>query len=68
MTISDLFRQRKMTAHDLMLGAKYDVDEMFGDGYTAKHPELVAAYIHAASYDLRSMVEHDDREAARCEM
>lgn len=57
----DLFRQAMMTAHDYMVNAKSEIDESFGDGYAAEHPELVAAYMQAAGYDLRTMLEHQGR-------
>lgn len=39
------------TAAVYMRAAKMDIDETFGDGYAAKHPELVAAYMAAATRD-----------------
>jgi hypothetical protein len=49
-----LLRQASMTAHDYMMNAKSDIDEMFGAGYAAKHPELVAAYMQTAARDLHT--------------
>lgn len=46
-----MLRQAKMTAHDYMLAAKTDIDEIWGDGYAAQHPELVAAYMQTAAMD-----------------
>ena len=46
-----LFKQAPMTAHDYMLAAKRDIDELFGQGYAIKHPELVAAYIQTCALD-----------------
>ena len=34
-----LLKQAPMTAHSFMLSARNDIDEMFGPGYAAKHPE-----------------------------
>ncbi|RYG85096.1 MAG: hypothetical protein EON58_23435 [Alphaproteobacteria bacterium] len=39
-----LLKQAPMTAHSYMLNARNDIDEMFGEGYAAKNPALVAAY------------------------
>ena len=39
------------TAAVYMRAAKIDIDQTFGDGYAAKHPELVAAYMAAATHD-----------------
>ncbi len=47
-----LMRQAQMTAHDYMLSAKRDIDEISSDGYAAEHRELVAAYIQTAAMDL----------------
>jgi hypothetical protein len=47
-----LMRQALMTAHDYMMHAKRDIDEMFGDGYAAAHPELAAAYMKTAVRDM----------------
>lgn len=47
----DLMRQAKMTAHDFLLAAVHDVDEIFGLGISREHPELVAAYVQAAAMD-----------------
>jgi hypothetical protein len=45
-----------MTAHDYMVNAKSDIDEMFGKDYAVKHPELVAAYMQAAAQDFHTGV------------
>ena len=34
-----------MTAHDYLLHAVADIDEMLGRGYARQHPELIAAYM-----------------------
>lgn len=47
-----LLKQAPMTAHSFMVNARNDIDEMFGDGYAAAHPELMAAYMNAAAVDL----------------
>lgn len=42
-----------------MKQAEASVDEQFGDGYAAAHPELVAAFIQAAASERLSDVLHD---------
>lgn len=59
LTVEKLWRQSMMTAQDMMSHAKEDIDKIFGDGYAVKHPELVVAYMNAANYDLRTMLEYD---------
>jgi hypothetical protein len=46
-----LLRQAPMTAHDYMMHAISDIDELLGKGYAAKHPELIAAYMQTAAID-----------------
>lgn len=46
-----IMRQAAMTAHDWMMSARSDIDEIFGDGTAKKHPELIAAYMNAAAID-----------------
>jgi hypothetical protein len=40
-----------MTAEDHLSKAVSSIDQQFGAGYAAKHPELVAARVTAASID-----------------
>jgi|HubBroStandDraft_6_1064221.scaffolds.fasta_scaffold1012246_1 hypothetical protein len=63
LTPDGAMRQAWMTAHDYMLNAKSDIDEMFGPGYAAKHPELVGAYMQAAAADYAAWVQLDRLEA-----
>lgn len=51
-----LMRQASMTACDYMIHAVEDIDRIFGEGYAAKNPELVAAYINTAAIDFASNV------------
>lgn len=48
---SQAMKQAMMTAHDYMNSARYDIDKMFGEGYAAKNPALVAAYMQTAAID-----------------
>lgn len=57
-----LMRQASMTAQFYMLKAKADIDEMFGNGYAAKHPELVAAYMQTAARDFQAMIAYNQQE------
>jgi hypothetical protein len=51
-----LFRQAPMTAHDYMLKAIGDIDELLGKGYAKQHPELIAAYMQTAAIDLSGSI------------
>lgn len=51
-----LFRQAPMTAHDYLLHAVHDIDEMLGAGYARAHPELIAAYMHVAAIDFGTAI------------
>lgn len=46
-----MLRQAKMTAHDYLLSAVHDIDEVLGTGTARKHPELIAAYLQTAAID-----------------
>ena len=47
----DVLRQAKMTAGDYMEAAYREVREMFGEEYARSPPELMIAYMKAASND-----------------
>lgn len=47
-----LMRQAPMTAALYMHEAKKEIDALFGDGYAAENPTLVAGFIQAAATDL----------------
>jgi len=51
-----LLRQAPMTAHDYMMKAISDIDELLGKGYAKQHPELIAAYMQTASIDFGAAV------------
>jgi hypothetical protein len=57
-----LMRQASMTAHDYMMNAKHDVDEIFGEGYAKQHPELVGAYMQAAAANFAATFQGDRLE------
>jgi hypothetical protein len=46
-----IMRQAHMTAHDFMLQAVSDIDEILGEGAARSCPELIAAYLNAAALD-----------------
>ena len=50
----DQIRQATHTAGYYLHRAQQDIDECFGTGYAAKHPELVVAYMQIASADFTS--------------
>lgn len=57
-----LMRQASMTAAEWLRIAVEEIDIIFGQGYAAKHPELVSGFIQAAALDqagmyLRSIAE-----------
>jgi hypothetical protein len=52
----ELLDQSQMTASDYLAGAHGKIDERFGEGYAAKHPQLVAAYMEVAAADFRTSV------------
>jgi hypothetical protein len=49
-------RQAPMTAHDYLLSAVHDIDEVLGKGYARAHPELMAAFIQTAALDFGAAV------------
>jgi hypothetical protein len=51
-----LMRQAQMTAQTYMSQAIEDIDELFGDGYAKKHPELIVGYMQTAAIDLGTAI------------
>jgi hypothetical protein len=51
-----LMDQASMTADAYLNTAKQKIDSTFGDGYAAKHPDLIAAFMNAASQDFNTAV------------
>lgn len=51
-----LMRQAHLTAHDYLVNAQIDIDQIFGDGYAREHPELIAAYMRTAAQDLHTAI------------
>jgi hypothetical protein len=51
-----LMRQAQGTADTYMRAAAEDIDAMLGNGYAAKHPELIAAYMQTAAIDLGTAI------------
>ncbi|MGA9267877.1 MAG: hypothetical protein WBV79_15700 [Rhodomicrobium sp.] len=49
-----LMRQAYKTAAEYLNAAVREIDAEFGEGYAAKHPELVAAFMQTAAHDYRS--------------
>jgi hypothetical protein len=49
-----LLRQASMTIHDYLIHGVRCIDDKFGEGYAARHPELLAAFIQAAAQDFHS--------------
>ena len=46
-----IMRQAHMTAHDYLMHALSDIDELMGKGAAEKYPQIVAAYLNAAATD-----------------
>lgn len=50
-----LMKQAADTAGSYMARARAAIDESFGEGYAAAHPELVGAFMQAAAADFQAM-------------
>lgn len=50
-----LMKQAADTAGSYMARASAAIDESFGEGYAAAHPELVGAFMQAAAADFQAM-------------
>lgn len=50
-----LMKQAADTAGSYMARARDAIDESFGEGYAAAHPELVGAFMQAAAADFQAM-------------
>ena len=61
-TADTLMRQAAYTASHYMCSAKEDIDRHFGEGYAEDHPELVGAYINAATLDFLATFLHGGLE------
>lgn len=48
-SFSDLDRHARQAADGYLKTAQRCIDECFGEGYAAKHPELVATFMQVAS-------------------
>lgn len=48
----ELHEQAPMSAAHYLYSAKRNIDEVFGEGYAAKNPALVAAFILACSNEM----------------
>jgi hypothetical protein len=51
-----LMRQAPMTANEYMDAAVRAIDEQFGRGYSADHPELVAAHMNTSALDFGASI------------
>lgn len=49
-----LMKQAADTAGSYMARARAAIDESFGEGYAAAHPELVGAFMQAAAADFQA--------------
>jgi hypothetical protein len=53
---SYMLRQAPLTADQYMTNGKDRIDALFGDGYAAKHPELLAAFMRTAAQDFHTVM------------
>lgn len=53
-TAEELLQQASWTAADYLSGGIEAIDKKFGEGYAKKHPELLGAFMAAASRDLQT--------------
>lgn len=56
---TELVCRASVTVSDYMKQAVESIDQKFGAGYATANPELVAAFIQAASMDYLAAVLHD---------
>ena len=56
-------RQGAMTAGYYLREAIGCINKALGEGYAAKHPELIAVFMQVAHADADGMVRHGDRQA-----
>jgi hypothetical protein len=49
-----MLRQSPMAVHDILLNTVINIDKVLGDGYSQKHPELVAACVTAATSEFNN--------------
>jgi len=59
-----LVQQAPATVAGYLNAARRHIDEQFGDGYAAKHPELVAAFVQACAQDFDTAISAATRQAA----
>lgn len=53
---TDLLRQASTTADDYLRNAISNIDKLLGEGYAAKHPELVGAFMRTAAADFHTAI------------
>ena len=53
-SLDTLLRQASDTAETYMGRAVHDIDDAFGKGYAAAHPDLVAAFMKVAAMDFNT--------------
>ena len=61
-----------MTAGEYLQHAIVEIDKELGDGYAAKHPELIAAFIQVAAMDFQTsstfLAQQQNRECRQNEL
>lgn len=56
-SFENLLKDATSNASQMLQQGKDEVDALFGVGFAANHPELVAAYMQAASADLNATTQ-----------
>lgn len=51
-SLDALFQQAPMTAATYMKTAVREIDELFGEGFAKKHPELIGQFMMTSAIDL----------------
>ena len=55
---ADLFEQAKDVTAMYMHNANREIDDLFGKGYAAEHPEILISYMQIASRDFHVSASH----------
>ncbi len=53
-SFEELLSQATDTTATYMRRAQREIDDQFGDGYAAKHPELIVAFMQTAASDFNT--------------
>lgn len=62
MTTQNVEEEVRLVLKTRLLAAKADIDAVYYRGYAENKPELVAAYMQAAAYEKRTLLQHRTRQ------